>query len=327
MSKPGHPLDWDYAPVAVTEIQAAQGGVGYGGKFGDIVNCLIPYSDDVLLVGCDRSIWQIAGDPMGGGKRDLLTDAVGIAFGQPYCKTKSGDIFFFGTDCRVYQMPPGRAPQEISMEINPLIVNTNLNTSVIKMVFDDKEDGFHMFITPLTNGAATHWFFDGRTGAWFKNAFANTAYNPTCIHRLQGDESTDRLSLIGSEDGYIRYFANNTYADDGTAFMSYVVIGPFSAQGGQFPHILQEIQAVLDTSSGSILYEVASGDSPDAALANFAGSFTGDGSFAAGRSLVAYPQERGYYTYLKIGTITNTNWSLEEIRAKISVIVSSKGRN
>lgn len=327
MSKVGDPLDWDYAPVAVTEMQAAQGGVGYVGKLGDIINCLIPYNDDTILFGCDKSIWRMAGDPMAGGKLDLVTDAAGIAFGKPWCKNKAGDVFFYSTNGRVYQTPQDGKPYEISMEIHPLIVNTNLNTSVIRMLYDDREDGFHMFVTPLTNGSATHWFFDTKSAGWFKNVMGSNSYNPVAVHRLQGDASTERLTLIGGEDGFIRYFANNTYADDGTNTTSYVVLGPIVSEAGRYPHVLREIQGILDTGSGGILYEIVTGDSPDAAIASIANSFVGDGTITNGRSYAFQPHDRSFYTYIKIGATTNTNWAIEEIRAKLSVIVSSKGRS
>lgn len=325
MSKLGDPLDWDYAPVAVTEIIACQGGVGYVGKIGDVINSLIPYNDDVLIMGCDRSIWQMAGDPMAGGKIDMITDSTGMAFGRPYCRDPQGNLYFFGSQGRIYKNAWGGKPEVISTPINPLILNTNLNTSIVRMVYDEDQDGFHVFITPLTPGNTTHWFYDSTSQGWFKNVFGNTNCNPVTCMRYLGDDS--RYTMIGSEDGYIRYFAGNTYADDGTNTTSYVIFGPFMSEGAQYPHLLSEIQGILDTSSSPVLYEIISGDSPDAALATISGSFTGDGALGNGRSYSFQPRCRSYYTYVKVGVTTNATWAIEEIRGRMSVITSSRGRS
>jgi len=325
MSKLGDPLDWDYAPVAVTEVQAAQGGVGYVGKLGDVINSLVPYNDDVLVVGCDKSIWQMAGDPMAGGKLDLITDKIGMAWGRPFCRDQRGTMFFFSTGARIYQMQWGGKPEEISEGINPEIKATDLNTSIVRMVHDDDRDGFHVFITPLTAGAAEHWFYDQRSNGWFKDVYASNDFNPVSCLRYLGDN--ERFTLIGGEDGYVRYTDDTAYTDDGTNTTSYVVLGPFMSDGAHYPHLITEIQGILDSSSTGILYEILSGDSPDAALASAASPFVGEGTLGAGRSLSFQPRERSFYTYIKVGLKVNTAWAMEEVRARMSVITSSRGRS
>jgi hypothetical protein len=325
MSKLGDPLNWDYAPVAVTEIIACQGGVGYVGKLGDIINCLIPYNDDVLIVGCDKSLWQMAGDPMAGGKIDMISDSAGAAFGRPFCRDSRGNMYFFGTQARIYKIEWGGKPEIVSEPINNLLANTNLNTTIVRMVYDNDQNGFHVFFTPLTPGNTTHWFYDDMTQGWFKNVLGNSNCNPVSCVRYIGDDA--RYTLIGSEDGFVRYFANNTYADDGTNTTSYVIFGPFMSENAEYPHIMTEIQGILDASSSSILYEVLSGNSPDAALASVSGTFTGEGTLNNGRSYAFQPRERSYYTYVKVGVTTNSSWAIEEIMGRLSIITSSRGRN
>jgi hypothetical protein len=150
MTKLGDPLDFDYAPATTTEIQAVTGGTGVVGKVGDVINAIIPYSDDVLLFGCDHSIWQMTGDPAGGGRLDCVSDTVGIAFGRAWCKDDKGAVYFFSTRGAVYQYRPDRGLVDLTEgTISPEIIDTDLNSTLIRMVYDDAQGGVHLFMTPI----------------------------------------------------------------------------------------------------------------------------------------------------------------------------------
>ena len=104
---------------AETATIAVAGNNSDAGELGDIINCLIPYSDDILIFGGDAAIWLMRGDPMDGGQIDLLTDSVGMAWGRPWCRDPYGVIYFFGSRGGVYQLDPsGRAPTRISQAID-----------------------------------------------------------------------------------------------------------------------------------------------------------------------------------------------------------------
>src|SRR5262249_26865517 len=55
----GH--DFDYSPLSVTPTQAVAGNLSSLGLIGDVITSLVPYSDDVLIVGGDHTIWMIQG--------------------------------------------------------------------------------------------------------------------------------------------------------------------------------------------------------------------------------------------------------------------------
>lgn len=150
MSALGSPNDWDTAPDVITETQAIEGATAEVGKVGDVINCIIPYSDDVLLFGCDHSIWQLSGDPAASGRLDMISDVTGMAFGRPWCKDDAGTLFFFSSRGGVWVREPNSPPVNISDgSIGPLIVNTDLNTNMIRMVYDDRQKGVHLFIIPI----------------------------------------------------------------------------------------------------------------------------------------------------------------------------------
>lgn len=151
MSKVGDPLDWDTAPATPTATQAIEGGVGITGKVPDIINCIIPYSDDVLIFGCDHSIYQLSGDPMGGGAFDLISDTIGTAFGRPYCMDGVGNIYFFSSRGGVYRIPAIEGgPKPVSLEaVGPKLRTVDLNTTSVRMAWDEEAYGFHLFLTPF----------------------------------------------------------------------------------------------------------------------------------------------------------------------------------
>lgn len=340
MSKLGDAHDWDYAPAVPTEIDAVTGGQGAIGKAPDVINAIVPYTDDVLLFGCDHSIWMMSGDPQAGGRLDLVTNTVGMAFGRPYTQLPDGTLLFFSNRGSVYQMAPGTRPKSITENtIDPLITNTNLNTSFVRMAYDEKAEGVHMWISPLTTGAATHWFLDLRTPGWFKVEYGNNDFNPIAVMIFDGDDPDDREVLIGSEDGYVRTYSEAQTTDDGTNMNSYAIMGPIIGDKGRYPCILTDVQFIMDDSAANTIYEIGVGDTAEAALSDFANTFTGETTvnttgnttstinIASGKSKNINPRTRGYFQYFKVGNQnTATKWAIEYIQASWSVVKSSRGR-
>ena len=329
MSRLGDPYDWEYAPLVTTETQPVQGGVGETGKIGDKITALVPYSDDVMIFGCDHTIWQMSGDPQSGGRLDLVSSDTGMAWGTPWAKDQEGTLYFMGNRGGVYSMQPGGGPQHMtSTSIDPLLDGINMNTNTIHMSWDVERDGLYLFITPLTEGTTDHWFWDSKTNGWFRDRLANTAYNPVASMVYDGDDPADRVLMIGSEDGYVRYYSDTAYQDDGQAFDSYVTFGPLYNPNGHKEILLTEVQALTDLNSSAIKYEVVVGESPDGALGNLASPFVGaDGTFQPGLSITHNPRKRGYYVYMKVGQNAATaSWSIEFMKARISVVESGRGR-
>lgn len=329
MSKLGDPLDWDFAPGTVNETQAVQGGIGVVGKVGDVVNALLPYSDDVMIFGCDHSIWQLLGDPQAGGRMDLLSNTVGMAFGRPFCQDTTGNIYFLSSRGGVYRMAGGGGnPEPMTQDtVESLIQDINLNTTYVRMVWNEDQHGFHLFLTPFTSANTDHWFYDARSNGWFKDRLGLAAFGPTASKVIDGDDPDDRFVLLGGFDSEIRKFDATAADDDGTAITSFVIIGPSMGEEGRKEIIISELQALTDLNSNVIKYEVLSGDTPDQALNTATAGFTGEGTWSPGLGSVENPRERGYYVYYKIGTTAaNTQWSLERVRSRVIILSETRGR-
>lgn len=312
MSAVDAPGDFDYGPLSVTPTQAVAGNNSTLGLVGDVVNCMIPFTDDVLIFGGDHTIWIMQGDPMDGGRIQLVTNLIGMAWGAPWCQGPNGEIYFFSNQCGIYVMTPGQPIQRISQPIDNLLKTVNTGSNTIRMVWDDRFQGFHVFVTK-TSGShrAVHAFYEARAGAWFTDSFGNNDHNPLCCCTFDGNTSDDRVALIGSWDGYVRFLDAAATDDDGTEITSTVVIGPFlTADLDEV--LLKDVQALLGATSGVVSYSFHVGQSAETALAATA---VATGTWDANRNLSDFVRRSGHAIYVRI-TATN-QWAMESIRLRL----------
>lgn len=316
MSAVNDPFDYDYAPSSPSATDAVAGNLSPLGLIGDVVTGLCPYSDDVLMVFGDHSIYAIRGDPLGGGSVDLVSDIIGAAWGQAWCKDPYGSIWFVSNRMGIYTLTPGSGPPvRVSQQIEQIVGDVNTGANTIRLAWNDRFQGLHVFITPTANAAAGanafHLFYEARTGGWWKDTFANRNHNPLCVLTYDGNLPTDRAVLLGSWDGYVRNFSTTATKDDGTAIASSVVFGPLLTKDLDAV-LFKDMQAVLGADSGDVTYAVHEGATAELALESTA---ILTGTFAAGRNHTTPIRRRGYALWVKI---TSTNqWAMEAIRIRI----------
>lgn len=314
MSKVSDPFDFNYAPaVPVPPDSAWSGHVGPQGETGDVITALIPYTDDVLIIGQDSSLALFRGDPNYGGSIDNVTSTIGIAWGQAWCMDPAGVVYFFSNRTGVFGYVPGNQPLRISQAIDTLMLDIDTGQYVVRLLWNDRFKGLHVFVTLLSTRTQTrHFFWEQQANAWWVDTFGSTALNPLCCTVFDGNQQTDRVSLIGSWDGYVRSVSSDAEDDDGTLIESEVWIGPFLTQFSDAV-ILHEIQAVLGASSGDVNYEVYVGDTAEEALAS---DPVATGTWSAGRNFTDTVRRAGYAAYIRL---TSTNvWAMEGIRCLIS---------
>jgi hypothetical protein len=107
--------------------------------------------------------------------------------------------------------------------------------------------------TPIV--AAIHWFWDTFSEGWFKTQFATLPQDPVSVCVFDGDDPDDRVVLIGSDDGFVRYFDSSLATDDSTSMSAFVTLGPISMNSGAIPLILTEIQGITDRDGHSVRCE------------------------------------------------------------------------
>jgi hypothetical protein len=312
MSAIDDPTDFDYAPASPSEGDAVAGNNSPAGKVGDIINCLIPYSDDVLVFGGDHTIWQLAGDPNAGGRIDLVSDTIGMAWGRPYCKDPYGAIWFLSSRCGVYRYAPGQSLERVSQAIEDRLMDVDLANTIVRMLWDDRQQGLDLFLTPLDRTVkAIHYHFDVRNKAWFPFCFADLDHNPKAVHVFDGDDPDDRVLLMGSWDGYLRCFDADAEDDDGTDIDAYAHLGPI--QGGLDGFFdFQSFEAVLQEDSADVDWRLKIDETCQEALARTSGP---SGTLKAGRNRWKPARRSGRAAYLRLSG--GGLWSMSRITASI----------
>lgn len=314
LSAVGDPHDWDYAPASPSQTQAVALNLSDLGFIGEAVTCLIPCTDDVLIVGCVNSIRAIRGDPMAGGQVDLISDSVGMVWGQPYAKDAEGNIYFFSNRAGVFKLNPNSLapPVKVSGPVDQYMVDLDTGANHVRMAWDDRYDTLQVFVTAISEPTETyHFAYETATRAWWLDRLADTDFDPLAACVLDGNEPGDRVVVLGSWDGYVRTFDPSATADDLLPIESEVWIGPFLTKDMD-EVVLSELQAVLAEDSGSVNYAVHVGRSAQEAFESEAFC---TGSWDAGRGFAEAVRAAGHAIYLRV--TSDEPWQLEQIRATL----------
>lgn len=329
-SKVGDPTNWDNFPLSPSPATDAIAGnlPGSFGLIGDVITALIPFNDDTMVIGTDSEVHILRGDPRAGGQNDLITTAIGMAFGLPFCMDPTGLIYFFSNRCGVFTMDPrsSQQPQRASNGIEQELQAINTGENGVCMGWDDKFQGVYLFISPLAApGPGSNYYFDARNRAWFKDRFANNKHNPLCCVTFDGNLPEDRVLLIGSWDGYVRAIDPTATDDDGVPIESEVVIGPLLTKNLD-DVTLKALQAVLGQGSGEVTYSVHTGETAELALASqpWNPDEGGVGTFELGRNLSTQIRASDHAIYVKL--TATAPWSLESIRCITTLNGKIRGR-
>lgn len=336
MPAQGDPTNFNYAPDPYVSTAAIAGSNAPCGKCPDMVQGVIPLSDDLALFGCDHSIYRLSGDPAFGGRFDLVSSTTGMAFGRAWCLDPEGTIYFYGSRGRIWRLKGNGVLQPISMPIDSSrLFDIDLSAHQVTMSWDDRWQGLHVFITPYDPTLdAVHYWWDANnnavspmatpqpSGGWWPDEFANKLHNPLTAHMLDGDDPADRRLLLAGRDGYIRVYDDEAESDDGYPITSQVFLGPLLFNGGAAT--LTDLQMIMATDSADVGYGVRVGES---AAAAFASESRDEGIFAAGRNRSQAIRAFGHAAYVVLGSSEiATRWSVESLRAVVVPLPAGAGR-
>jgi hypothetical protein len=311
MSEQGSPTNWDIFPPVQTATQAISGNNARAGLCPDLINSLIPYNDDLLLFGCDSSLWMMRGDPMAGGVFDLVSDVTGVAFGRSWAKDPEGTLYFFGSRGGVYIMKPGSVPVSMTQStIERRLNNVNLSQFYVEMFWNTYDDGLHVFLMPFTDTASRtkHYFWERKSGAWYEDTFALTK-QPSAAVVIDGDAADDRCLLIGTYDSSIVRWDKLATSDDGQLIDGKVLIGPIAPDDSEFDARVTNLAAVM-ANQGAVNYKLYASTTPDDK-----GQPVASGQFVPGRNPIHLVRARGAFVWMELQQANAfTRWSLESIR-------------
>lgn len=318
MSAVGDPFDWDYSPAVQTVQQAVAGSVTSGyGKNSDIVTALIPYTDDILLIGGAHSINKLLGNPAEGGINVSLTNITGIAYGKAWCQSPEGVIYFFGSRGGVYKIDPqdGVPSRLTALTIDERLADVNLDENQVTLEWDDRAVAVRVYITPTDGSATTHYVWDARNEAWWPFTYANADHNPLAVHLMAGNTASERRLLEYGQDGYVRYVDVDSPFDDGEPIESYVYLGPFSGM------MFTEINATLAEHGNNVTWSACSASSLQRALSAAPRRV---GQFKSGVNPTQWPRVFIEHGYLKLSA--TGPWAMESIQAAVEQVSDTMRR-
>lgn len=304
MSRVLDPLDWNESPAVIAPDMPVTGRTApSAADIPDIINAIIPYNDDMLVFGCDSSIYRLTGDPLLGGQVDLISDVTGIAFGAPHTKDPSGVLYFFGSKGGVWAMPPGNAPVNlVEHRLEREFQSVDRSLFKVQMQWDYANEGLNVFIIGLVDGT-THesWFWDKKNDAWWPDTYGQAV---TATATFDGDGPSDRAVLLGGEDGYVRFIDPTASTDDTVRIDSSILIGPIT--GREQRVLASKLEVLLEHDQGAITYELLTGENP----AQF-GTPELEGAFEPGYSDNQLFRISANQFWVRLRSATASRWALE----------------
>lgn len=331
MSKVGEPDTWDYFPPILSEDQATFGTHpnNTAGSVPDIVNGFVPISDDLALWLCDSTVHRLTGDPMAGGKIDLVHRASGGAFGRAWAIGPTGTVFYYGARGGIFALNPygGAAVNIADGRIQKRTENIDLALYRPRMQWLYEYGGLLVSLVPYGAGGevAKHWFWTAKTDRWSEFRFGNsgdTTIQPTALALVDGDGVNDRSDLVGCEDGYLRKFDPTAFDDDGVAIDSRVLIGPIVGAGDDLDARLSGITVVLGSRHhGAHLELYASDEWEDE------GAERTRATLKAGRNPVKFDAVSGPAVWIGLrNPHAGQRWSLEAMYSTVQALSDAKER-
>lgn len=309
MARVGDELDWDYSQT--DSRRAVAGTASDAGVPAKAITALAPYTDDYLIIACRESLWRLRGDPAYGGSLDNLSNNVGVVGMNAWTFGPAGELLFLSLD-GLYALPPDgeSKPISLSREVLPQeLLNFNPDVTTVTLEYDLQFQGVHIFLTEISSNTRLHWWFDW-TGKTFWPFNLQSTHEPTACCILQATAIEDSGVILGCRDGTLRKFSSNAENDSGTAFSSYVLIGPLAlSQDGRSGTIVS-MDAVMAEGVGDVAWGVYPGNTFEASAS---ASAVATGTWIAGLNGSVRPGGRGQAFMLRIDGTSGRSWCMEQI--------------
>lgn len=233
-SRAGDPLDWDYSQEDPTA--AFVGNAAQSGRIGQPVHALIPMSDDILVIGCEQSMWAVRGDIADGGSIDQVTNFAGISSSTSWTRGPDGSLYFVGPRGFFKMNPTATQVEEISQTAYPqFFQQINRSTTYINMIYDADRYGIWVFLSPTAAGSSIQSiFYDFRfQGYWPQDWRNQTNAGPVSAIYWDGYNSDTRYPVLGGYDGFLYAFNLTNRTDNGGTIVGSVTLGPFHPNQGE----------------------------------------------------------------------------------------------
>lgn len=310
--------DYDYAAEGTD--RAVAGPASQAGVPGSPLTAVAPTSDDYAVLFCKDRTYRLRGDPVFGGSLDVLSEVVGCVDSHAWCHGPAAEIIFLSLD-GLYILPSGGNSFPISMSREALpreLKNIDSNIMEVSLAYDIGGRGVHIFLTPEDSNDRIHWWFDWETKTYWPLTLQSD-HEPTAICVVQATAIEASGVVLGCKDGMLRTFNDLANNDCGTAFSSYVVLGPIAlATDGDAGNVLT-VDTTLSAESGPVTYEIAAAETWEGASSATAYC---TGTWTSGLNATVRPSVRGQAFTCKLTGTAHRHFQFEGAVA----IVKAAGR-
>lgn len=261
MSRQSKYQDWDYsqedgsAAFAGNATAPTSNNSG-AGAVGDPLNCLMPFSDDVLILGGDHTVHKIEGDPAAGGQILLISDSVGTLGSDAWDSDSDGNLYFVGTGGFYRMGSNSNVLENLSKgSVRDYFTKIDRVNQYVTCTWDTDRRGIHIHVTDVNqpSTAPIHLFWDMESGGFFPIQFPQN-HGPISAVTYDGDAAGDRALLIGGRDGNIRKLDATVLLDDGATIDSFCFIGPISPYGDVTLGTLQDLSIITGDHNNDTVY-------------------------------------------------------------------------
>ncbi len=323
MSKHRDFTNWDHGDAnhkdASRAIAGAVGGIGDRGNIANTIKCMKTWEDQILLFGCDDSLWSIEGMSV----RRNVSHNVGIIAPEAAAITPNGEVLFLAREgIFIWQAGSKQEPEPLSPELIPEdLKDVDVTTNRILMEYDHKNKGVYLFKTPIGDDAGNdgeHWWIDMENKSLWPDTYVGTDHQPLAITSLPKAGYTD--VIVGSKDGYLRTFDKTNVDDDGQNIESDILFGPIHvAQEFGMDGMIKELRATFADNTTALNWYIYTANTAeevvDKAQTDLDAGVTTNkyttGAWAENYNRPKYPRARGAWCVLWVsGT---SKWSYEQI--------------
>ncbi|MFZ5832700.1 MAG: hypothetical protein ACOY3P_21645, partial [Planctomycetota bacterium] len=261
------------------------------------------------------SLWRMRGDPAFGGSLDALSHTVGIIGPLAWCLGPAGELVFLSLD-GIYALPPGGStfPVALSRETLPReFLNLNPDALTVSLEYDVQGRGVHVYLTPESSNARVHWWMDwDRKTFWPLSLVAD--HEPTATCAVQATAIEESGVILGGRDGTLRRMSDLAENDCGSAYASYVFMGPVPLAADGAVGSMLAMDGVLAEGSGSVTWALK----PSLTFEGIASAADSDsGTWSAGLNYTNHPACRGQAFALKIAGTPGRKWAVEQVTAHV----------
>lgn len=274
-SRYGDAEDWDNTPSTPDGYESVAFDDSDIGLPPFPVTCLAPFDADYMLIGGDKALAIMVGDPAQGGVIDDMSDQTGICSHRAYARDREGNLYIMGFS-GVYLIPRGTrtlinltlgkiANGGKGLRMKSWLESIDFSTTFVELAWDPDDDGLRVLLRTKEWGVSSvlSVYWDKQTDSWWLDSFPD-AQVPTATCNVFDADGTESL-LLGGRDGYIRRRGSSLTMDDGSTIQSELWLTTL-AIGSNRRCLMNSLDATLGADGDEAAYSIMATDSPDKIL-------------------------------------------------------------